>query len=229
MINKNKIIENIQKNIALSNFEREVNFNKNNKGYTHKKYWRIYEMKKIILAVGCCGIMLVGGVAYAYGRHLNLNINFFKQENQNYLERQKQSISNNEVKEQEDIYLNGYFISRPFEKSIDENSISEHGHNGIDIVTEKGTKILAVSGGTVKEINYNFQFGNYIIIKIDEEYETLYAHLEKVDVKEGDNVLQGNEIGTVGATGSVTGPCLHFELHHNGEAINPLDYIDKIK
>ena len=63
----------------------------------------------------------------------------------------------------------------------------------------------------------------------DEEYETIYAHLDKINVKEGNNILQGEEIGTVGYTGNVTGPCLHLELHHNGEPVNPLDYIDKLK
>ena len=230
MINKNKIIENIQKNIALSNFEREVNFNKNNKGYTHKKYWRIYEMKKIILAVGCCGMITIGGIAYAYGqRYLNLSSNFFKQENNSYLERMEENQSGEKNRKTKSIYLNGYLVVRPFEKNINDNSISKPGHNGIDIAAERGTKILAVADGIIKEISYNFQYGNYIIVKNDEEYETLYAHLDKVTVKEGESILHGDEIGTVGVTGNVTGPCLHFELHHNGEAINPLDYIDKIK
>ena len=222
MIDKNKIIENIQKNIAFSNFEKEISLNDDTKECTHNNNWRIGEMRKTILAVACCCLVLVGGVAYAYKQHLILSENFFKQEN-NIVEK------NSEMEDQKDKYLNGYFISRPFEKDISKDSISEHGHNGIDIVTEKGTEILAVSGGIVKDINDSTEYGNYIIIKNDEEYETLYAHLDKVDVKEGDTVSQGNEIGTVGATGTVTGPCLHFELRHNGEAVNPLDYIDQIK
>ena len=102
-------------------------------------------------------------------------------------------------------------------------------HKGIDIIAPRGTKILAVVDGVIKETNYSSEYGNYIIIENDKEYESLYAHLDKITVKEGDNVLQGEEIGTVGCSGNVTGPCLHFELHHKGEPINPLDYIDKIK
>ena len=82
--------------------------------------------------------------------------------------------------------------------------------------------------GIIKEINFNSEYGNYIIIKNDEEYETLYAHLDKITIKEGDTIMQGEKIGTSGITGNVVAPILHIELHHNGEAVNPLDYIDKI-
>ena len=65
MINKNKIIENIQKSIALSNFEKEIISNENNKNCTQKSYRRIYDMKKMILAASCCSIMLIGGIVYS--------------------------------------------------------------------------------------------------------------------------------------------------------------------
>lgn len=227
MIDKNKIIDRIQKNIALSNFESELKSNKENKEYTHKKYGRIYDMKKMILAVAGCSLMLISGIAYAYSSHFKLSNNFL-QKDSHYLEQMPENISDENEITQDRAYLNGYLISGLFGKRKDLFSNIERDHNGIDIAAPKGTKILAVAGGKVKEINHNQEYGIYIIIENDEEYETLYAHLEKAIVKEGDSVLQSNEIGTVGITGNVTGPCLHFELHHKGEPVNPLDYIDKI-
>lgn len=232
MINEKRVLENIKLNIALSNYENELNSNEEIKEHTHKNYWRINEMKKTILAVACFSMVLIGGIVYAYSSHFKLSNDFLKKDS-HYLEIIPENISNdngeNEIVEDKWTYLNGYLISGLFGKRIDQYSNIEYDHNGIDIAAPIGTKILAVADGRVKEISYNLEYGNYIIIENDEEYETLYAHLDKVDIKEGDNVLQGNEIGTVGITGNVTGPCLHLELHHNGEAVNPLDYIDKIK
>ena len=52
--------------------------------------------------------------------------------------------------------------------------------------------------------------------------------MDKINVKEGETILQGKEIGTVGSTGNSTAPHLHLELHYKGEPVNPLDYIEKI-
>ena len=231
MIDKDKILENIQKKIAISNYETELNSNKDNKEYAHKNYGRIYDMKKMILAATCCGIMFIGGIAYAYSNHFKLSNNFLKKDSQ-YLNSMPENISNNdgenEIKE-EWTYFNGYLISGLFGKRINNFSNIEYDHNGIDIAAPKGTKVLAVAGGRIKETNYNSEYGNYIIIENDEEYETLYAHLDKINVKEGYSISQGEEIGTVGYTGNAVAPCLHLELHHNGEPVNPLNYIDKIK
>lgn len=233
MINKNRIIKNIQKNIALSNFEKEIISNENNKNCTQKSYRRIYDMKKMILAASCCSIMLIGGIVYAYNNNYFKLSNNFLIKDSNYYESMPEDINNDteedEIKENNRAYLNGYFIAGLFGKRIDKFSNIEYDHNGIDIAAPKGTKVLAVAGGRIKETNYNSEYGNYIIIENDEEYETLYAHLDKINVKEGYSISQGEEIGTVGYTGNVVGPCLHLELHHNGEPVNPLDYIDKIK
>ena len=236
MINKNKIIENIQKNIALSNFEKELISNENNKNCTHKSCRRIYDMKKIILAASCCSIILIGGIVYAYN-----NNNYFKLSNNflikdsNYYESMSEDINNDteedEIKENNKTYLNGYLLGElfgsrsPYVESYDTKEIH---HNGIDILAPIGTKILALADGVIKEAKYDQEYGNYIIIKNDEEYETLYAHLDKINVKEGETILQGKEIGTVGSTGNSTAPHLHLELHYKGEPVNPLDYIEKI-
>lgn len=229
MINKNKIIENIQKNIALSNFEKEVISNENNKNCTHKSYRRIYDMKKIILAASCCSIMLIGGIVYAYNSNYFKLSNNFLIKDSNYYESMPEDINKDmgkdEIKENNRTYLNGYLLGELFGSR---RSYYKVHHNGIDILAPKGTKILALADGVIKEAKYSQEYGNYIIIKNDAEYETLYAHLDKINVKEGETILQGKEIGTVGVTGNTTGPHLHLELHYNGEPVNPLDYIDKI-
>ena len=230
MIDKNKIIDRVQKNVALSNFESELKSNKENNEHTCKKYGRIYDMKKMILAVAGCSLMLISGVAYAYSCHFKLGNNFIKTTDSNYLDK---SLENRNIVEGEDriedewAYLNGYLIVGLFKQNSN-NKNYKYEHTGIDIVAPRGSKVLALADGIIKEINFNSEYGNYIIIKNDEEYETLYAHLDKITVKEGDTIMQGEKIGTSGITGNVVAPILHIELHHNGEAINPLDYIDKI-
>ena len=230
MINKKRALENIKLNIALSNFENEISLNEEIKEHPHKNFWRLNEMKrKILTLTGCC-IILIGGIAYAYSNHFKISNNFLKKDSQ-YLNNMPENISNNngenEIKEW--TYFNGYLIAGLFGKRIDKFSNIEYDHNGIDIAAPKGTKVLAVASGRIKETNYNSEYGNYIIIENDEEYETLYAHLDKINVKEGYSISQGEEIGTVGYTGNAVAPCLHLELHHNGEPVNPLNYIDKIK
>jgi len=235
MINKNRIIKNIQKNIALSNFEKEIISNENNKNCTQKSYRRIYDMKKMILAVSCCSIMIIGGIVYAYNNNYFKLSNNFLIKDRNYYESMPEDINNatkeDEIKEDNRTYLNGYLLGELFGSrgyySTSYNTKEVH-HNGIDILAPRGTKILALANGVIKEAKYSQEYGNYIIIKNNEEYETLYAHLDKINVKEGEAILQGKEIGTVGVTGNTTGPHLHLELHYKGEPVNPLDYIDKI-
>ena len=230
MIDKNKIIENIQKNIALSNFESELN--KDNKEYTHEKYRRIHDMKKIIFTAICYGLMVAGGIAYAYNSSYFKLSNNFMEKDRNYLDIIERSFGNSEENEKgEDKgkflngkeFLNGYYIAGKFNQIMGKNV-----HKGIDIVTSRGTKIVALANGVIKEANYNSENGNYILIEHEAGYETLYAHLDKISVKEGDNILQGEEIGKVGITGNTVAPHLHLELHHNGEPVDPLEYIDKI-
>ena len=237
MNDKNKIIDNIQKNIALSNFEGELKSDKDNKEYTHKNNGRIYDMKKMIIAVSCCSIMLIGGFAYAYSSHFKLSNNFLEKDS-NYLDIIERSFGNSVENEKEEDkgkflngrkFLNGYYIAGKFNQVMGKNTKYEYVHKGIDIVAPRGTKILALANGVIKEANYNSINGNYILIEHEEGYETLYAHLDKISVKEGDDVLQGEEIGTTGATGNVVAPHLHLELHHNGEPVDPMEYIDKIK
>ena len=66
--------------------------------------------------------------------------------------------------------------------------------------------------------------GNYVVIDHGNGYTTTYAHLQDMTVDIGQPVNIGDQIGTVGATGMATGPCLHLELRLNGEPLDPEDY-----
>jgi len=96
-------------------------------------------------------------------------------------------------------------------------------HKGVDFAAPRGTPILAAGSGTVERANRYGSFGNYIRIRHTDGYKTAYAHLSKFarGVKSGAYVKQDQVIGYVGTTGRSTGPHLHYEVHHNGRAINP--------
>jgi murein DD-endopeptidase MepM/ murein hydrolase activator NlpD/nucleoid-associated protein YgaU len=98
-------------------------------------------------------------------------------------------------------------------------------HSAVDIVVNVGTSIRAVIDGRVADTGYNSVFGNYIILKHDSGYQSLYAHLSKISVKEGSYISKGAVIGLSGNTGQSTGPHLHFSLFKNGQALDPLKYL----
>ena len=96
-------------------------------------------------------------------------------------------------------------------------------HRGVDFIGKTGDPIKAAMKGTVLHIDNNPNLGNFIILKHDNGYQTLYAHLSAYSVKAGEKIEQGQEIGKIGATGYTTGPHLHFETFRNGNRVDPLD------
>jgi len=99
-------------------------------------------------------------------------------------------------------------------------------HNGIDFSAPEGTKIQATGDGIVKKVEKK-STGYGLNIKIDHGYgyETLYAHLNEILVKEGQKVKKGEVIGLIGDTGSSTAPHLHYEVHYQNKAVNPIQYV----
>lgn len=97
-------------------------------------------------------------------------------------------------------------------------------HDGIDFTAEKGTPIQATGDGKVIIAKRSPSYGKYVVIKHNDEYETLYAHLDKLMVKKGQKVTRGEQIGTVGSTGRSTAPHLHYEVHHKDRPVNPISY-----
>ncbi|TMO31546.1 MULTISPECIES: peptidoglycan DD-metalloendopeptidase family protein [Pseudoalteromonas] len=94
-------------------------------------------------------------------------------------------------------------------------------HNGIDYAARTGTPVVSSGNGKVIKAGYSKYNGNYVFISHGTQYVTKYLHLDKKMVKTGQKVKQGQKIGTVGATGRVTGPHLHYEFLVNGVHRNP--------
>jgi len=97
--------------------------------------------------------------------------------------------------------------------------------NGIDIDVAEGTSIVAVASGQVLYTGWFRGYGNLIIVDHGGEYYTLYAHAANIRVAEGDEVKQGQPIGTVGDTGSLQGPRLYFEVRHAGKPQDPSQWL----
>ncbi|MBA9028058.1 peptidoglycan DD-metalloendopeptidase family protein [Peribacillus huizhouensis] len=98
-------------------------------------------------------------------------------------------------------------------------------HKGVDIAQSTTRTIYAADQGTVVEAGISGGYGNKIRIDHNNGYETIYAHLESIDVKIGDIVYGGSEIGIMGSTGQSNGEHLHFEIWKNGRLVNPLEFI----
>jgi murein DD-endopeptidase MepM/ murein hydrolase activator NlpD len=94
-------------------------------------------------------------------------------------------------------------------------------HPGFDLAASSGTEVAAAAGGTVVHAGPAGTYGNLVTVRHDNGFETRYAHLSQVDVKVGDVVPAGAELGKVGTTGYSTGPHLHFEVRRDGVPIDP--------
>lgn len=94
-------------------------------------------------------------------------------------------------------------------------------HAGIDIAADLGTPIYAAFDGVVTVAQYDQWNGNFIKLSHDNGIMTVYCHCEKLNVKLGQVIRAGEVIGTVGSTGSSTGPHLHFELRIDDKSYNP--------
>lgn len=100
-------------------------------------------------------------------------------------------------------------------------------HTGIDMAMPSGTPVYSSMSGKIESVGYTNIFGNYVIIKHVNGYQTLYAHLTKSLVKSGQNVSQGAKIGLVGSTGYSTGPHLHFTVFKNGKLVDPMSVLKR--
>lgn len=101
-------------------------------------------------------------------------------------------------------------------------------HNdGLNIAAAKGATVVAADNGVVAYAGNELRgFGNLLLVKHSDGFITAYAHLERIDVERGTAVKRGQAIGTVGQTGSVTSPQLHFELRKGSQAVDPRDRME---
>jgi murein DD-endopeptidase MepM/ murein hydrolase activator NlpD len=98
-------------------------------------------------------------------------------------------------------------------------------HRGMDFTAPTGTPVYAAGNGKIiRADNTASGFGEHIEIDHGYGYSTIYAHLSKYNVKAGQKVKRGDLIGFVGNTGRSSGPHLHYEVHKNGQPINPINF-----
>lgn len=97
--------------------------------------------------------------------------------------------------------------------------------NGVDIEAGEGTAVTAVFAGHVVYTGWFKGYGNLIILDHGADYYTLYAHVADIHVKEGDDVRQGQRVGTVGDTGSLAGTRLYFEVRYQGRPLDPAEWL----
>lgn len=116
-------------------------------------------------------------------------------------------------------------ITSPYGMRIHPISKKEKKHIGIDLKAEENTDILASSDGKVIKVEYDQNYGNYLVIQHMNNVLTLYSKMNKIYVKKGNIVKSGTVIGTVGNTGISTGAHLHFEIIKDRKRVNPEDYI----
>ncbi len=95
-------------------------------------------------------------------------------------------------------------------------------HAGIDFTAPRGVEVYATADGVVSLVKTEiWGYGQHIVINHGNGFETLYGHLSKFKVKTGQRVKRGQLIGLIGSTGKSTAPHLHYEVHKNGEPLNP--------
>jgi murein DD-endopeptidase MepM/ murein hydrolase activator NlpD len=99
-------------------------------------------------------------------------------------------------------------------------------HEGVDISNEIGTPIHATANGVVAFCGTKDYYGNVVVLSHPASgYKTIFGHLKKAAVFEGQVVKRGDVIGYLGNTGRSTGPHVHYEVHRLNDMVNPLDYV----
>ncbi|MGH7476736.1 MAG: M23 family metallopeptidase [Longimicrobiales bacterium] len=100
-------------------------------------------------------------------------------------------------------------------------------HPGVDIAVPLDSYIRAAGSGLVRETGRSDVYGRYLVIDHGGAYTSLYGHASQVFVRQGDRVERGEVIGLTGSTGRSTAPHLHFEIHHDGQAIDPFTMVGR--
>ncbi|MBR2962286.1 MAG: M23 family metallopeptidase [Alistipes sp.] len=103
-------------------------------------------------------------------------------------------------------------------------------HKGVDLSCKRGVPVYATGDAIVQKTDEGRRrrgYGRQVLLNHEFGYQTRYAHLNKILVKEGDRVVRGQIIGEVGSTGGSTGPHLHYEVIYMGRHVNPVNYFNR--
>lgn len=96
-------------------------------------------------------------------------------------------------------------------------------HAGLDFAAPQGTPIYATADGVVTESGFSDGgYGNHVVVNHGYGYETLYGHMVRIKARNGQRVKRGEVVGYVGNTGKSTGPHCHYEVHKNGQKLDPV-------
>jgi murein DD-endopeptidase MepM/ murein hydrolase activator NlpD len=118
-----------------------------------------------------------------------------------------------------EIYINQGFIAK-----------GSRQHSGVDLRGRRGDPIYSAHPGTVIYAGSRFRgYGRMVIVEYNEHWATLYAHLNKINVKTGAKVKAGQKIGSMGRSGRASGVHLHFELMHNKIPVDPIPFLARAK
>lgn len=101
-------------------------------------------------------------------------------------------------------------------------------HRGLDLEADYGAPVHAAADGVVVSAGWDGGFGNKVDIDHGNGYHTWYAHLSRFGASVGEHVRKGETIAFVGATGEATGPHLHYQVMHDGEAIDPMPFLNGV-
>lgn len=124
--------------------------------------------------------------------------------------------------------VSGGWVSSGFGRRTDPFTGVEEAHEAVDIAIRPGTDVRATGAGTVKKVKSrsikNKGYGKYIIIDHGYGYETLYGHLSKIYVRQGQKIKRWDLIGLTGNTGKSTAPHIHYSVSYNGRPKNPFHF-----
>jgi len=118
----------------------------------------------------------------------------------------------------------GFRIS-PFSRNNDKDKGPVGFHSGLDITNSLGTPIQATADGVVVEAGWMDRYGHCVVLRHSGELETLYAHMSRLDVKQGQRVERGQILGAMGQSGQATGVHLHYEVRVHGRPVDPKPYL----
>ena len=209
--------------------------------------FKIYPKQKLILPELNTHKVLKGETIYSISRKYDVDryqlskVNKLTSENKIFVGNRLFIPSTKKILKKEKITVNKKKIIKKnnqnnsifFQWPVNGNVILNYGmikpglHNdGINIKAKKGENVLASSGGKIIYAGNEIPgYGNLVLIKHSDNWITAYAHLEKIFLDKGTTVNKGENIGTVGSSGNVKIPQLHFEIRKGKKALNPSEFL----